>query len=355
MPVTLAQAAINTQNDIDYAVIDNIRRYSWVLDQMVFDDSVTPGVGGGTLTYGYTRLTAARSAAFRNFNEEYTAAQATRQRYTVDLKPLGGSFNIDRTLAKLGPAATNELAFQSQQLLTSIRTTFQQQLIRGDASTDGGFDGLDKLLTGQSTEYLPLNNGTSSGYLDWTPGAINSQALAMAALDQLDAFLSTIVPSHTGGGDAGMPGALPPGVKAILGNTQSITRVRALARWASMYTAVDDSLGRKIESYGQWVLVDMGDTATGSGPIIPIQTRDADGAGGGGNITGLTDLYAVSFGLDALHGASLGGQQLVNAYMPDFTLNLPGAVKSGEIEMGPVAAVVRNTRACGVLRNAKVS
>lgn len=353
MPVTLAQAAINTLPDIDLAVIDNLRRYSWVLDQIPFDDTVTPGTGGGTLTYGYTRLTAARPAQFRQFNEEYPSAQAARQRYTVDLKPLGGSFNIDRTLARLGDAASNEVAFQMQQLLTSVRTRFQEQLIKGDSTADAGFDGLDKILTGQSTEYLPLNNGTTSGYLDWTPGTINTQSLAMAALDQLDAWLSTIVPSHTGGGDAGMPGALPPGVKAILGNTQSITRVRALARWAAMYTAVDDSLGRKIESYGQWVLVDMGDTSTGSGPIIPIQTRDPDGAGAGGNITGLTDLYAVSFGLDALHGASVAGQQLINTYMPDFSL--PGAVKTGELEMGPVAMVVRNTRSVGVLRNLKVS
>ncbi|MFE6489482.1 major capsid protein, partial [Streptomyces sp. NPDC057757] len=130
MPITLAQAQVNTLADIDFAVIDNLRRYSWVLDQMVFDDTVTPGTGGGTLTYGYTRLTAARSAAFRNYNEEYTAGQAARQRYTVDLRPLGGAFNIDRTLARLGPAASNEISFQMQQLLTGTRTTFQQQLIR---------------------------------------------------------------------------------------------------------------------------------------------------------------------------------------------------------------------------------
>jgi hypothetical protein len=353
MPVTLAQAAINTQNDIDYAVIDNLRRYSWFLDQIVFDDSVTPGTGGGTLTYGYTRLTTARNASFRNYNEEYTAGQAQRQRFTVDLKPLGGSFDIDRTLARLGPAATNEVAFQTQQLLTSIRTMAIQQFFLGDSSTDGGFDGIDKSLTGQNTEYLPINNGTATGYLDWTPGTINSQSLAMAALDQLDSFLSTIVPSHTGGGDAGVAGALPPGMKAICGNTQSITRVRALARWAAMYTAEKDDLGRMVESYGPWVLVDTGDRALGTGPIVPIQTRDPDGGGAGGNISGLTDLYAVSFGLDALHGASLAGQPLVNTYMPNF--ELPGAVKSGEVEMGPIAGVLRNTRACGVMRNLKVS
>jgi hypothetical protein len=353
MPVTLAQAAINTQNDVDYAVIDNLRRYSWVLDQMVFDDSVNPGTGGGTLTYGYTRLTAARTANFRDYNSEYPAAVATRARSTVDLKPLGGAFTVDRTLARLGNAATNEIMFQSQQLLTSIRTMFQWQLIRGDSTNSSGFDGLDKLLTGTNTEYLPLNNGTATGYLDWSPGTVISQPLAQAALDQLDSWLSMIVPSHTGGGDQGMPGALPPGVKCIIGNTTSITRVRALARWAAMYTSVKDDLGRQIESYGQWVLIDMGDDPTAAGPIVPIQTRDPDGGGAGGNIPNLTDLYAVSFGLDALHGAAVAGQPLVNSYMPDFTL--PGAVKSGEIEMGPVAAVVRNTRACGVLRNIKVA
>ena len=30
----------------------------------------------------------------------------------MDLKPLGGSFQVDRVLANLGPAATNEVAFQ---------------------------------------------------------------------------------------------------------------------------------------------------------------------------------------------------------------------------------------------------
>jgi hypothetical protein len=353
MPVTLAQAQLNTQADVDYAVIDNLRRYSWLLDQMVFDDTVTPGTGGSTLTYGYTRLVSASGADFRAVNTEYSPTEATRQRYTVDLKPLGGAFQVDRILARLGQAATNEIMFQMQQKLTSIRSRFQEELINGDVAVDAdGFDGLDKILTGQPTEYLPAANGVTSGYLDWTPGTINTQALAMAGLDHLDAFLSRIVPSHTGGGDAGAAGALPPGVKAILGNTVSITRVRALARWAGLYTNTRDDLGRPIERYGPWVLVDLGDNHLGTAPIIPTETRDPDGGGAGGNVTNLTDLYAVSFGLDAFHGASVANQPLVQTFMPDFSE--PGAVKRGEVEMGPVAAVLRNTKACGVLRNIKI-
>lgn len=351
MPVTLAQAQINSRSDIDHAVIDNLRRYSWLLDQMVFDDTVTPGTGGASLVYGYTLLTQARNASFRAINTEYTASQALREQRSVTLKPLGGAFTVDRILSDLGPAQTNEVLFQLQQLLTSTKIKFQDELINGDIAVNAnGFDGLDKLLTGTTTEYTP---GGTAAYADWSMATVDTQAEANSRLDEIDEWLSRIVPSTVGGGDQGVSGALPPGVKAILGNTRSIGRIRSLARWAAMYTSEKDDLGRKIDRYGDWVLVDIGDNAEGSAPVIPVETRDPDGGGGGGNITNLTDLYAVSFGLDAFHGATMAGKPLVKTWMPDF--NTAGAVKSGEVEMGPAAAVVRNTKACGVFRNVKVA
>lgn len=329
MPITLAQAQVNTQADVDYAVIDNLRRYSWLLDQIVFDDTVNPGTGGGTLTYGYTRLTTAAPAAFRALNTEYVPGQATRTRYTSDLKPLGGAFSVDRVLANLGAAATNEVTFQMQQMLTSIRMRFQQELILGDTAVDAnGFDGLSKALTGTATE-------VTATVADWTAATVVTQALAMARLDEVDAWLSLIVPSHVGGGDQGTPGALPAGVKAILGNTKSITRFKALARWAGLATSMKDDLGRQITMYGDWVLQDLGDRVDGSAPIIPVSSS-------------ATDLYAVTFGLDAFHAASVSGAGLVTTLMPDFST--AGAVKTGEIEMGPVAGVLKNTKAAGVLR-----
>ncbi|MEY9837438.1 major capsid protein [Streptacidiphilus sp. EB103A] len=338
MPVTLAQAQINSQNDIDYAVIDNLRRYSWLFDQMVWDDVVTPGTGGGSLTYGYTRLTAAAPAAFRTYNQEFPTNQAARQRYTVDLKPFGGAFSLDRVLADLGSAATNELTFQMQQLLTTIPVRLGQEIILGDTAVDAtGFDGLSKALVGSTTE---KSAGYVSGSADWTAATVNTQALANSRLDEFDDLLSTVVPSHTGSGDQGAPGSLPPGRKAIIGNTKSITRVRALARWAALYTNAKDDLGRQIEMYGDWVLVDIGDRYDGSSPIIPITSG------------GLTDIYAVTFGLDAFHGAAVAGRSLVRTWLPNWTV--AGAVKSGEVEIGPLAAVLKNTKSSAVLRGVKV-
>lgn len=338
MAVTLAQAQVNVQNAVDYAVIDNLRRYSWLMDQVTFDDVVNPGTGGATLTYGYTRLTSAAPATFRAYNTEFVPGQAGRSRFTVDLKPLGGAFTLDRDLSDLGSAATNEMTFQMQQLLTSIRIRFGREVILGDIAVDAtGFDGLSKSLVGTTTE---KSAGYVSGSADWRPATVITQALANQRLDEVDDWLSLIVPSHTGSGDQGAPGAVPPGVKAILGNTKSIARFKALARWAALFTSDKDDLGRQVDRYGDWVLVDIGDREDGSSPIIPI-------TGGG-----LTDLYAVTFGLDAFHGASKSNTQLMRTWLPDFTTS--GAVKSGEAQMGPLAMCLKNTKSAAVLRGVQV-
>jgi len=339
MPVTLAQAAVNTLNDVDFQVIDNLRRYSWLWDHVPFDDSVNPGTGGATLTYGYTRLVTPASAGFRDLNTEYTPGQATRSRFTVDLKPLGGAFTLDRVLANLGPAQTNEIAFQLTQLTISSIVRFQQELILGDTAVDAkGFDGLSKSLTGTVTEKTA---GYVAGSADWKAATIaGNLATANTRLDELDDFLSLIVPSHTGSGDISAPGAIPPGVKALLGNTKVIARLRSIVRTSGSYTNTKDDMGRQVEEYNGWTMIDIGDRMDGSAPIIPI-TANA------------TDLYAVTFGMDAFHGVIASGVPMVQTWLPDFAH--AGAVKSGELEIGPLAMTLKNTKSAGVLRSITVT
>jgi hypothetical protein len=335
LPITLAQAQVNSMNDVDFNVVDNLRRTSWLLDNMAFDDVATPG-GGGAMVYAYNRLVSTASASPRALNSEYVPGKATRDQVTVNLKPFGGSFELDRVLRNLGPAATNEQEFQLLQLQRASVVRVQQEIVLGDTAVDArGFDGLSKTLTGTSTE---VNSTT----LDITPATINTQVLAMAALDRLDAWLNSILASTTGSGTSfGQPG-VPPGTRAILGNTISIGRIRALARWASLYSSSTDNLGRFIEDYRGWTLVDIGDRMDGSAPIIPI----------GASVAGETDLYAVSLGMDSLHGASLAGVPLVQVFLPNWTD--PAAVKLTELEMGPLAIVLKNTKAAGVFRKVKV-
>lgn len=334
MAITLAQAQLNTLPDTDFRVMDNLRRYSWLWDQIVWDDTASPG-GGGAMAYTYNRLVSAASASPRNINEEYIPGKAVIDQVTVALKPFGGAFELDRVLRHLGAAATNQVLLQLNQLTKATVVRLQQEIVLGDTAVDArGFDGLSKLLTSTSTESL-------GSTLDIRAATITSQAAAMAAYDRLDAWLSSILPS-IGSADFGTPGAVPPGTRAILGNTTSISRLGALGRWAGIYTETKDDVGRRSETYNGWRLIDIGDRMDGAAPIIPI----------GASVAGETDIYAVSFGEDALHGALLSGVPLLQVFTPNWAD--PNAVKKTELEVGPLAVVLENTKTAGVFRKLQV-
>lgn len=343
MAVSLAEAKLNAVDDVDVAVIDEFRKESVILDTMVFDDVVNPAGGGATLTYGYRRLITQPTAATRAINAEYTAANVTTQRYTTDLAVMGGSFEVDRVVAQIGPSASNAVQLNLAQKIKATRTKFQDEVINGDTAVDANsFDGLDKALTGSDTEYLPLDNGESTGYVNWTDFDTDERS-AFKALDLLDEWLQLLDGTPT----------------IVLGNAKALARVRALARRAGQYTKdpVDGLVGangRPIvrETYGGIVFADPGNKAGTNDPIIPIETRDPDGGGAGGNITGLTDLYAYRVGMDGFHGLSTVGGQLVRTWLPDFAS--AGAVKKGEVELGPVGVALKATKAAAVLRNIKV-
>ncbi|MFE4311503.1 major capsid protein [Streptomyces sp. NPDC056891] len=332
MPVTLAQAKLNATDDVDVQVIDEFQKSSFLLDNMTFDDVVNQAGSGATLTYGYTRLITQADAAFRAINSEYTPGEVTKQRYTVDLKPLGGSFQIDRVLD--GVAAAAETTLQMQQKIKATRAKFADAVINGDTAVDAaGFDGLSKILTGSSTEYLPLSNGVSVGYLDWT--TVADKAAALVQLRHVDAWLSSMDET---------PGA-------IMGPKKTLAAFKTLAIWADQYDKTQDAFGRPVDRYNGIPLVDLGAKAGSNTDVISLVTRDPDAGGAGGNITNLGDLFAVRFGLDGFHGVSMAGRPLVKQWLPDFTT--AGAVKTGEVELGPAAVVLKATKAAAVLRNIK--
>ncbi|MEV0559448.1 major capsid protein [Streptomyces sp. NPDC050597] len=333
MPVTLTEAKNNAQDDIDVAVIDEFRKESAILDSLTFADVVNPADGGDTLTYGYRRLITQPTASFRPINTEYTASEVQTQRYTVDLKVMGGSFRVDRVVARIGPAASGAVTLNMQQKIKATRTQFQDTVINGDVSVDAeSFDGLDKALTGTATEFR------ATQVTDWSDFDTNPRA-EHKALDAIDEWLSLLDGSPT----------------IILGNKRALARVRAAARRAGMYTQnpLDGLLGpngRPIvrEQYGDIVFADPGDKAGSNTPIIPVENRTV----GGTAATGLTDLYAYRVGLDGFFGVACMGGTVVRQWLPNF--DTPGAVKFGEVELGPVAVALKSTKAATVFRNVKV-
>lgn len=316
MAVTLEQAKLNVQDDLQLGVIDEFRKSTWLFDNLIFDDVVSATGGGATLTYAYTRLKTQPTAGFRNVNEEYATSEVEKQRFTADLKIFGGGFKVDRVIANMGGIA-DEVALQMAQKIKAAGALFNDTVINGDSAVDSkSFDGLEKALKGSSTEYKPaaaIDLSTSEAVTK------NFQAF----LDALDEFLMTLdgKPSFIGG------------------NTKLIAKLRACARRAGMYQVTKDSFGNQVESYGGIPFVDFGSKPGTNDDVVKTET------------TGETSLYAARIGLDGFHGISMAGQPPVKTWLPDFAT--AGAVKEGEVEI--IAAVaLKATKAAGVMRKIKV-
>lgn len=314
MAITLEQARLNTSDALQVGVIDEFRKSSFIINNMIFDDCISP-LSGGTLTYSYNRLRTESIADFRSINSEYTSNEAEKQRITTDLAVFGGSFKMDRVINSLN-GAVDEVSLQIAQKIKASIALFNDTVINGDISKNNkGFDGLEKAVTGSSTEYVPDIIDLS------TSDAVDSNYKIF--LDELDEFLMGIsdTPSF------------------IAGNTKLIAKIRACGRRAGTYTVSTDTFGRNVDAYNGIPLIDLGSK---TGTNEPVSAIDDDG---------LTSIYVSKLALDGFHGVSLMGQSPVNIWLPDY--NSSGAVKTGEVEM-VLGVALKSTKSAGIMRNIKV-
>lgn len=317
--VTLNQLKVENDDKLCAGVIEEFQKNSILMDALTYDDAV--GVtGGSTMSYGYLREKTEAGAGTRGVNGEYEANEATTERITTNLAIMGGSYKIDRVLAKASKGAfVDQVEFQSAKKVKATKNEFSNMIINGDTSVDAnGFDGLDKILTGSSTEVTATVDLSTSALVDQN---------ATAFVDELEEVLSLM------DGQADF----------IIGNTSAINKIKAVARRVTQYQETKDEFGRNVAKYGDIVLLDMGkyyDKANEKDVDI-IKTNES----------GMTDIYFVRLGLDGFHGITLRDGQMISANLPDYST--AGAVKEGDVEL--VAGVaLKSTKAAAVLRNVKV-
>lgn len=321
MPITLEEAKVGMADKVDQQVIDMFRRSSLLMDRLTFDNSISPGTGGSTLTYGYIQLKTPSTAGVRAINSEYVANEAKRQELTTKAIIMGGSFQVDRVLQATS-GAIDELAFQTEQKVKATANEFHYYAINGTSASSGAgyatntFDGLRKLLSGTSNEFATTIDLSTAAMLDSNYGAF---------LDELDALVHAV---------DGTPSML-------LMNGDMLLKVRAAARRAGYYERTKDDFGRTVESYSGIPMVDLGKYYNGSASVDAIATSAPSSSA-----LGTSSIFAVSLGLDGFHGISPTGSSVIQTYMPN--LNAPGAVKTGEVEL--VAGVaLKNTLKAAVL------
>ena len=321
MAITLAEAKVGMADKVDQQIVDMFRRSSLLLDNMVFDNVISPGTGGSTLTYGYIQLKSPATASVRTVGSEYVPGEAKKEKKTANAIIMGGSFQMDRVIQNTAGAA-NEMAFQAEQKIKATANYFHNLVINGTGENEGEgfvtgtFDGLKKLLSGTANEITSKVSLKTSDELDENYNAF---------LDEMDSFISTL---------DGTPSML-------LMNRAMLVKLRSIARRAGYYERSQDDFGRTVETYAGVPMVDMGQYYNGTAIEDVVATEG-----------GKTAIYAVSLGLDGFHGISPMGDGVVQSYLPD--LNAPGAVKTGEVEL--VAGVVlKNTLKAAVLKDIAIA
>lgn len=317
MAITLEEAKKNVQDDLQMGVIDEFQKSNWILEHIPFDDAVSPTGGGATPTYSYTRLKTQPTAEFREINTEYTPSEVTKERHTVDIKVFGGSYEIDRVIANFD-GIVGEVELQQAQKIKAAQALFNDTFINGDVGVNTKcFDGLDKALTGSSTEY------NTEKVIDLSTSDLVTKNYHYF-IDALDEFL---------GGLDGTP-------SFIGGNNKLISKIRACARRAGMYQVSTDNWGRQVEHYGDIPFVDFKTKPGTNDEVVKIDGTD-----------GTTSLYVGRLAMDGLHAVSFAGVAPVQVWLPDFST--AGAVKKGEVEMN-AAIALKSSRAAGVFRKIKV-
>lgn len=324
MAITLAEAKVGMADKVDQQVIDEFRRDSFLLDKLTFDDAVSPGTGGSTMTYGYTQLQTPATAARRAINAEYTAQEAKRVKKTADLDIFGGSFEIDRVIQNTS-GAVNEVEFQLKEKVKAASNLFHYTVINGNSASTtpagyikANFDGIRKLVNGTSTA-VTANIDLKSA----ADAKTNADAFLLALYDWLGLF-------------AEKPDML-------LMNSKMLSKVKYIARTAGYYSREEGAFGQTVEKFDNIALMDAGKYYNGSTEVDCVAT-DAT--------TGKTGIVGVKLGLNAFHGISPKEKSaIIKTYLPNF--EQPGAVKKGEAEL--VAGVVlKNSKMAGFLDGIQV-
>lgn len=267
MAVTLAQAAVLSQDSLQRGVIETFVQESSVLDRI----PLLPIEGNA---YAYNEEATLPGVEFRAVNSAYAESTGTVNQKSETLVILGGDADVDRFIVQTRGNLNDQRAIQTRMKVKAASYKFQDTFINGDVAVDANsFDGLKKRLTGAQV----ISAGTNG-----LPIVGADDDARHAFLDKLDELISLVR------GD----------VDALYMNKAVLSRIKSAARRLTIFDQTTDAYGKQIATYNGIPLIDIGNKADGS-PIIP-QTETE------GSANDASSIYAVRFGQDESDGGVTG-------------------------------------------------
>jgi hypothetical protein len=273
MALTLAQAALLSESDLQRGVIETFVQESSVLDRIPFMN-----IEGNA--YAYNEEATLPGVAFRSVNEAYVESTGTVNQKSESLVILGGDADVDRFIVQTRGNLNDQRAVQTAMKVKAASYKYQDHFVNGDVAVDPkGFDGLKKRLTGAQV----------------IDAATNGMGPVAGGHDFFDA-LQELADSVVGGPDV------------IYANRRIIGRIASSARRLNVDVMADVIDGRYQARWNGIPILDLGQTAAGA-DILPLTETQ-------GTATNASSIYAVKFGGDegdqAVTGLTNGGVQVDN-------------------------------------------
>lgn len=264
MAVTLAQAAVLSQNDLQAGVLERFVQESPILDRL-------PLLQIDGNAYAYNAEATLPGVEFRAVNAAYAESTGTVVQATEGLVILGGDADVDTFIQATRSNLNDQLETQIRFKVKAASYKFQDAFFNGDVAVDAnGFDGLKKRLTGAQV----IAAGTNG-----IPVVGNGGTDVHAFLDVLDNALAQAKIS----GDNG----------AIYANNLVGARLSSVGRRANLLSQEVIELGpitKRVVTYRGTPILDPGDKLDGS-RILP-QTEVQ------GSSSAASSIYCVRFGED---------------------------------------------------------
>jgi hypothetical protein len=276
MAVTLAQAAVLSENTLARGVME-----TFVIESSVLDRIPLMTIQGNA--YAYSKELALPGVAFRSVNEAYTESTGTFIQSSESLVILGGDADVDRFIVQTRGNLMDQRAAQTRAKVKAAAYKFQDTFINGDITVDTkAFDGLKKRLTGAQV----ISSGTNGAAV-----VGNGTTDTMTFLDKLDELF----------------GAVAGGPDVAYANRAVQSKILAAGRRVGGSDMVGTDInGKRVVQWNGVPIVDIGTTAAGA-QIIP-QTEVQ------GSSSVASSIYAVKFGNDetdqAVTGLTNGGVQV---------------------------------------------
>lgn len=276
MALTLAQAALLSQNTLARAVMETFVIESSVLDRLPFMD-----IEGNA--FAYNREATLPGVAFRSVNEAYVESTGTFNQLTETLSILGGDADVDRFIQQTRSNLQDQRALQTRAKVKAASYKLQDTFINGDVAVDAkSFDGLKKRLTGAQV----ISAGTNG-----IPVVGNGGTDTHTFLDTLDSLF----------------GAVAGGPDVAYTNRGIQSRIIAAGRRIGGTSIVESDInGKRSPVWNGVPILDIGTTAAGAQIIPQTETQ--------GTSSVAASIYAVKFGESegdqAVTGLTNGGVQV---------------------------------------------